>query len=447
MTRESWSSRFGFLVALAGFAIGPGSVWRFPYLVGMHGGGVFLLLYLALAVLIGIPLYTAEISLGRKSQLGPIPGMRKLTRAGSPWVLIGWLGVLSAFMILSYAQVIMGWVIAYMVKIGAGQIAGSTRAQVEQAYGGFISAPGPVLSYTALQIMLLGLVVTRGVQKGIERANRLVLPFRFFFLVLLAIGGLTLPGAMAGVRWYLWPDFSKLDAGTVLAALGQVFYSLGIGMAGSFVYGSYLHPTESDVPGGAAVVTASVAFASFLSGMVMFPALFAFGLEPNVGPGLLFVTMASLFAVLPGGSILGGLFFFLVFLAGFTASIGLLEALTASAMDSFKLGRNRAVWLVLGLLFLAGIPSALSFGPWSEVHLFGLNLFGLIDFVSSNIFLGLGALLMALYAGWAWGFEGFQRETNVGAKRVRVFDAWRPFVRYLIPIAVVLVVLGGLGVL
>jgi NSS family neurotransmitter:Na+ symporter len=373
--------------------------------------------------------------------------MRKLAGVGNPWVLIGWLGVLSAFMILSYAQVIMGWVIAYMIKVGTGQFAGSSRLLVAQAYDRFVSAPGPVLLYTALQIALLGAVVTRGVQKGIERANRIVLPFRFVLLVLLAIGGLTLPGAMAGVRWYLWPDLSRLDAGAVLAALGQVFYSIGVGMAGAFVYGSYLHPRESDVPGGAATVAASVAFASFLSGLVMFPALFAFGLEPNVGPGLLFVTMASLFAVLPAGSLLGGLFFFLVFLAGFTASIGLLEALTASVMDSLGLRRNTAVWLVLVFLFAAAIPSALSFGPWAGLHFFGLSVFGLIDFVSGNLFLGLGALLLSLYTARAWGFEAFQRETNVGAKRVRVFDSWRPFVNYLIPLAVVVVLLAGLGVL
>jgi NSS family neurotransmitter:Na+ symporter len=302
-----------------------------------------------------------------------------------------------------------------------------------------------VLGCTALVSVIVGIIVSRGLQKGIEAANKVLMPLLFASLVVLAIGSLTLPGAMEGLAWYLAPDFSKLTFASVLAALGQVFFSIGIALAGAFVYGSYLKPKESDVPGSTTMVVAFDTMAAFTAGLVIFPAVFAFGLDPSSGPGLLFVTLASVFAQAPAGNIVGAFFFFLVFIAGITSAIGLVEALVASAIDSLGVKRKPAMWTILIAGFLVGIPSALSFGPWSEVRWIGKDPFSFIDFVSGSIMLPVGGLLIAAYTAYVWGFRAFQSETNEGARGIKVFDAWGPFIRLIIPIAVAVVLLSGLG--
>ena len=448
MARERWRSRLGFIMATVGFSVGLGNIWRFPYLAGQNGGGAFVVIYLILALAIGVPLFTAEISLGRRAQRTPIAGMRALTgRARSPWNLIGWLGVIAAFLILSYYQLIMGWIGSYLLQAVSGGLGGASISVLEDRFSAFTADPVAVLVPTAVLMALTGAIVSRGVQAGVERAARLLIPVLFLFLLVLAVGSLRLEGSSRGLSWYLSPDFGAVDGGVVLAALGQVFYSIGVGMAAAFVYGSYLDRRKSDVPGGAAAIVAFDTLAAFLAGLVIFPALFAMGLEPDAGPGLLFVTMSGLFARLPGGALAGGFFFFLVLIAGLTSGMALLEALTATAMESLGWGRRRSLWTVLGLVYLTGIPIALGFGPWAEVRPFGRGLFDLVDFVSGSVLLALGGLLIALYTAWAWGFERFRDETNEGAGRLRVSAAWRPLVRWVIPVAVVLVILSGIGLL
>jgi neurotransmitter:Na+ symporter, NSS family len=447
MTRESWSSRLGFVLATAGFAIGLGNIWRFPYLAGTHGGGAFVAVYIAIALLVGIPLITAEISLGRKAQATPLTGMRALAGRGSPWSLIAWLGLLAAFLIESYYFVILGWAAAYVFRVGSGRFTGAPAPEVAEAFQGFIGGTGEILLWALAMMVLAGVVVSRGLRGGLERAARWLMPVLFLFLVALAIGSLTLPGAAQGLAWYLRPDWSHVNADMVLTALGQVFFSIGIGMAGAFVYGSYLAPRTTDVPGGAAQVVAFDTLAALLAGLVIFPAVFAFGLPPDSGPGLLFVTMSNVFARAPAGALAGAAFFFLVFLAGFTSVIAVLESLAASVHETWGVRRPLAIWGTLGVLFVVGVPSALSFGPWSDVRPFGMDFFTLVDWIAVKVCLPVGGLLIALYAGWGWGFGRFREETNEGAGRVRVGAAWGPFIRFLIPAAVALVTLSGLGLL
>lgn len=445
--REMWGSQLGFILAAIGFSVGLGNIWRFPYLTGQNGGGAFLVVYLALALVIGIPLFTAEISLGRKVRKTPLTGLRELVGRRIQWRAIGWLGIGAAFLILSYYQLIMGWIAAYLARSFGPGFGDADPAALAAAFDAFTARPGPVLAYTAAAMILLGLIVGRGLQAGVERAARILIPVLFFVLVALSVFSLTLDGAGAGLAWYLMPDFSALDAGVVLAALGQVFYSIGVGMAGAFVYGSYLDPEHSDVPGSATRIVAFDTLAAILAGLVIFPALFAFGLEPDSGPGLLFVSMSALFARLPAGDLVAGLFFFLVLIAGATSGLALLETLTSTAMESRGWSRRRAVWAVLGSLYVVGVAIALGFGPWRDVSLFGRGLFDLADYVSGNVFLTVGGLLLSLYVAGSWGFERFRDETNRGAGRVRVTAAWGPVMRWLAPLAVGLVVLGGLGLL
>ncbi len=445
--RETWGSRLGFVLATAGFSVGLGNIWRFPYLVGENGGGAFLIVYVAFAVLIGIPLMTAEISLGRKAGLTPIAGMERLTGSKkSPWNLIGWFGVIAAVLISAYYVMLIAWLVAYVVKTASGASLGATPAETRAHYETFVATPGPIIAYSAAVIVFMALVVRQGVAKGIERLAKVLMPLLVVLLTVLAIRGLTYEGAGAGLTWYLKPDFSALDGAAVMAALGQAFFSIGIGMAVAFGLGSYLQ-RGADVPGNAAIVVLFDTGIAFVAGLILFPALFAFGMDPDQGPGLLFVTMAALFEQMPGGAIFGTAFFFLLLVAGLTSQIAMFEVLVACLMDSCSIERKPAVtWGGLGS-FVLTVPIVLSLGPWSEFRILGMNLFDFVNRVSGDYLLALGGILISLYVAYVWGWERFRDETNEGGGRFRVAPWWGPLIRFVIPIAVTLVLLAGLGVI
>ncbi len=448
MAREHWGSRFGFIMATAGFAVGLGNIWRFPYVTGQNGGAAFLIVYLAFAILIGIPLMTAEMSLGRKTQLSPIAGMLKLTgSANTPWNLIGWLGVLTAVLIQAYYVMLLAWIVGYFVMIATGQLAGASPQEIQATYDGFVSRPMLVLGYDLALVVFMGVALTRGLTKGVEQVAKVAMPLLFLLLLLLTARSLTFPGAMEGLEWYLKPDFSKITGSTLMAALGQSFLSIGIGMAGTFVFGSYLDARRSDVPGSVVIVVAFDTGVAFIAGLMIFPALFAFGIAPDSGPGLLFVTMPNLFEQMPAGQLFGMMFFFLIVLAGITSAIALFEAIVATISDSLELDRTPSVVITLGGVFLLSIPIVLSQGPWSYIQIGGRDLFGFIDHVSGNYMLAMGGLLISLYVAVKWGWSNFRDETNVGSGRIKVNLTWMPFVRFVIPVAVTLVLLAGFGLL
>jgi NSS family neurotransmitter:Na+ symporter len=435
-------------MATAGFAIGLGNIWRFPYLTGTNGGGAFLLGYVLFSILIGIPLLSAEISMGRKAQLTPLAAMTSLTgSAWSPWNLIAWLGMAAAVLIQSYYLMLIGWIIGYFRMIVTGQLATVPPDRLGATYETFIGTPGPVIVYTMLVIVLLALIARRGLRRGLERVGIYAMPVLFVLLLLLAIRSLTFPGSWKGLVWYLTPDFSAINGRILLEALGQAFYSIGIGMATAFGLGSYLHREDSDVPGNAALVVACDTFVAFLAGLVIFPALFAFGLEPDTGPGLLFVTMTNMFARMPAGSVFGGAFFFLLILAAITSAAALFEVLTTMLTDLTRLRRRTATWLLAGMFGLLSTPVILSLAPGSSLRVLGMNLFDFADAASGRYLLPLGGLMLALYVAFVWGFDRFRDETNVGAGRVRVTAAWRPMMVFFIPVAVAFVLLAGAGIL
>jgi len=435
-------------MATAGFAVGLGNIWRFPYVTGSNGGGAFLLVYVAFSMLIGIPLLTAEIGLGRKTRLSPLAGMRTVSgHPLHPWNAVGWMGTATSAIIMSYYLMILGWIVGYLFMAISGDLAAPPRGDYAGLYEGFVSRPGVVLAYTAGVTAAICLVVWMGVRKGVERLAQIGMPLFFVILLALAVRSLTFPGAAEGLAWYLRPDFSALDGEAVLIALGQSFYSIGIGMAAAFGFGSYLHPAASDIPGSAAIVVAFDTMVAFIAGLVLFPALFAFGLEPDVGPGLLFVTMANLFGQIPAGQLLSIAFFFLLLLAGVTSAVAQIEVLVATLEDSCSIGRTKGVVLVGGGLLFLNVPVVLSQGPWSEVSVFGMDLFVLTDYVSGSVLLPIGALALALYVAVSWGWKGFRDDLNQGAGTVRVGPSWKPFVMVLIPLAVAMILLVGLGVI
>lgn len=443
-SRESWGSRFGFIMSTIGFAIGLGAVWRFPYMVGVNGGGAFLLVYVLISIVIGIPLFIAEMGLGRKTHLNPVEGMRKLTKKGSPWIGIGWIGVIASLLIMSYYIVVIGWMLAYLLKMATGAFAGLSIDEVSNVYTSFISNPMQGVIFTLLIVIILGVIVTRGLKDGIENCCKYLMPALFVILIILAIRSIMLPGAIEGIKWYITPDFSKITPQVVLAALGQAFFAIGIGVAAAFVYGSYLDDKKSNIPGDATIIVLSNTMIAIVAGFIIFPAIFSFGMSPAAGPGLTFVTMPNLFSQMSGGVIFGTAFFFLVIIAGITSGIGYLEAIVCTISEVFKLERKKAVWSTLLVIFTLSIPCILANGPWSEIIILGRNFFDLADFISGNILMPLGALMISLYTAYKWKYENYMDEVNIGAGKVRVYKFMKPIVIYLIPIAVLIIMVTGL---
>jgi NSS family neurotransmitter:Na+ symporter len=435
-------------MATAGFAVGLGNIWRFPFMTGMNGGGAFLLLYLAIVLVVGIPLLTAEISLGRRAQLTPIAGMWKLTGSRtSPWNLLSWLALMAAILIGAYYVMVAAWIVGYFFMIAGGRFTNASTELIATTYSVFTTSLGPMFLYSFLLIISMAAIAARGLRGGLERLARVAMPALLILMAVLALWSLGLPGARAGLAWYLTPDFSAIDASTVLAALGQVFYSVGIGMVAAFALGSFLEPGKSDIPGDAAIIVACDTVVAVLAGLVIFPALFAFGLEPDAGPSLLFITMTSLFSQMPFGALFGAIFFALLILAAMTSLVAMFEVMTATLIDASGMRRQPAIatvavtWAVLtSIVVLAQGPLA---GTWA----FGLDLFGLLDTTSGQFLLPAAGLVLALYTAYHWGFRDFARETNAGARSLRVNALWRPLIVVVIPAAVTLVVLMGWGLL
>ena len=445
MVRENWGSRFGFIMATAGFAIGMGNIWRFPYIVGESGGGAFILVYLILTAIIGIPLLTAEISLGRKAQLTPIAGMKKLSSPTSFWNIIGWVELLTTIIILGFYLMIMSWVTVYLKEYITGEAFKYTSDTIQTHFVELQQDPTTLITYSAVISVIMAFVAARGLQGGVELVSKVFMPLLLVMFILLAFGSNTFEGSSEGLWWYLTPDFSKINFSVILAALGQIFFSVGIALTAGFVFGSYLDKKKSDIPGSVGIVVFFDTAIAIIAGLVIFPALFAFGIEPNSGPGLLFVTMASLFKEIPFGMFLGGLFFLLVFIAAFTSIIGLLEAVISTAMDSFKISRVKSVTLCVLLTFTLCVPNILGFSTWSDTQIFGMSIFGFFDFLSAKILLPLGGLLISVYVAFVWGFDKFMEETNQGSDKIKVTPIWGPVMKFIIPIIILVILIYGLA--
>ena len=345
---------------------------------------------------------------------------------------------------MSYYIVVIGWMLAYLVKTFMGSFNGLSITEVSQVYSNFISSPSQVLFYTAIMIILLGIIVNKGLKAGIENCCKYLMPALFIILILLAIRSMLLPGAMEGIIWYLTPDFSKITGEVILAALGQAFFAIGIGVAAAFVYGSYLDDEKSNITGDATIIVISNTAIAIVAGLIIFPAIFSFGMSPTEGPGLTFITMPNLFSQMTGGKLFGCAFFFLVIIAGITSGIGYIESIVCTISEVFDINRKKTVWIVLTSIFLLSIPCILANGPLSEVNIFGKNFFDLADYISGNILMPLGALMISIYTAYKWKFENYMDEVNTGSKKVRVYKWMKPIVVYLIPISVFIIMIAGL---
>ena len=395
MERESWGGKMGFWLAAAGSAIGLGNIWRFPYLTGANGGAAFVFIYLLIVLTIGFSVMLAEFAIGRHTNLNAVGAFQKLK--GGPWQIAGWMGVLAGFVILSFYSVIGGWTIKYILSSFTGMISTSTNST--DYFLNFIANGPQTVLYHAIFMAITIFVVYRGVGKGIEDTCKILMPALFAILVILIIRAVTLPGALAGIDFYLNPDFSKITGKTILAALGQAFFSLSLGMGCMITYGSYIKSKKDSLPKAAAIITLLDTSAAFLAGFVIFPTVFAFGAEPGAGPGLTFITLPKVFALMPGGQVWSALFFLLLCVAALTSAISLLEVVVAYAIDNLKWPRHKAAIGIGGVIFLLGVPSALSQGAVS-LNILGMSFLDLLDFISNNILLTVGGLLISLFVGW-----------------------------------------------
>lgn len=442
--RETFSSRLGFIFAAAGSAIGLGNIWRFPYLVGVYGGAAFLIVYLAIVIIIGVVCFIAEVSLGRHTRQSNVGAFKSIKAS---WAPVGLIGIIAGFMILSFYGVVGGWTIYYFIKAIAGFGFADPSASAE-LFGSFISHPISPLLFTALFMAVTIWIVYNGIQDGIEKYSNIMMPALFIVIVILAIRSLTLPGGGAGLEFYLKPDFSKITGETLLAALGQVFFSLSLGMGSILTYGSYLSKQEN-IPFVCTTVPLMDTLVAFLAGLVIFPAVFAYGFEPGQGGGLAFVTLPAVFSEMPAGNLFGGAFFFLLFLAALTSAISLLEPVVAYMTEEHSWERKKATIVMGSIIFMVGIAASLSNGIWSGFVVAGRNFFDLLDFVSGNILLPVSGMLTAIFVGWIWGSKNaLQEATNDGNVQFAWGNLWaNVLIKYVAPILIAVVFISSVGII
>lgn len=437
--REQWGSKVGFILAAAGSAVGLGNLWKFPYMAGKNGGGAFVLVYFIILFLVGFTLMLAEITLGRYTQLNAIGAYRKISKKLS-WV--GALGVLAGFIILSYYSVVGGWVINYIVKSFTGALNVADAEALGGMFGDLISGTVEPIVYHAAFMLLTMIIVLGGIGGGIERSSKILMPGLFIMIVIIAVRAVTLPGAIEGIKYLLVPDFQTIikNPGIILDALGQVFFSLSLGMGCMVTYGSYLSK-DTNIPESATAIPLIDTGVALLAGLIVLPAVFAFGYEPSAGPGLLFITLPAVFAQMPLGSLFSILFFFLVLFAALSSSISLLEVCVSYVVDEWKMKRKTAVFVIGFAMFCIGIIASLSFGQLSHIKIIGdRNFFDSLDFVASNILLPLGGLLLCIVVGWVWGTDKAVKEaSNNGQLEFKLAGSWSFLVKWVGPIAISIV--------
>ncbi|MTI15116.1 sodium-dependent transporter [Sansalvadorimonas verongulae] len=438
LTAQTWTHRWTFVLAAAGSAIGLGNLWKFPYITGVNGGGAFVLVYLICIAVIGLPIMMAETALGRHGRHSPIVSMRELARESGVskwWGAVGWLGALTGFLILSFYSVVAGWAIDYTLQMFSGTFQGMSAAEIGSNFDSMLANPVQLTLWHSIFMLLTGLVIARGVHKGLESGVRVMMPALMALLLVVLIYSATSSGHfMEGLSFLFSFHPEDLSWDAVLAAMGHAFFTLSLGMCAIMAYGAYMPKKASIARTASSVVLLDTAIA-LMAGMAIFPLVFANGMEPGAGPGLLFVTLTSAFVSLPGGQMIGGLFFLLVVLAALSSAISLVEPTVAWVVERFSIGRAAATVAYCILVWLFGLGTVFSFNEWSgeSAQLFGMTFFEFIDYLTANITLPLGGLLIAVFAGWTMKRSHIYKELNIP---LGAFNLWRAMCRVVAPICV-----------
>lgn len=441
-----WSSRFTFLMASVGFAVGLGNIWRFPYIAGENGGAAFVLIYLACAFGIGVPILIAEVLIGRRGQGSPTSSMATLAaqnqRSGG-WRIVGGMGLLAAYTIEIVYSVVVGWVLWYLFKAITTGFAGVDGEIAAAQFGAVLGDTTGMLVWTLIGLAITGFIIYAGVKSGIERAVSIMMPLLFVLLAGLALYNYFAGGFFEALSWLFTPDFSKIGFPTLLIAIGQAFFSLSVAMAGMMVYGSYL-PRSISIANSVLVIVLVDIGVALLAGLVVFPAVFNNGLDPAAGPGLIFQTLPVAFAQMPGGYVFSVLFFLMLSVAGITSMVGLVESVVAWLEDRFTMQRHTSALLVVGSIAVFSVLSILSYNVLDEWRIAGRNFNDTMDFFSNQILLPLGGLLIAVFAGWAMTRASTRDELSTMGEGA--FTLWHFLIRFVVPLALgVIFVMGMVG--
>ncbi|MBS1420284.1 MAG: sodium-dependent transporter [Oscillospiraceae bacterium] len=450
MKRENFRSRIGFLLVSAGCAIGIGNVWKFPYVVGENGGGVFVLFYLLFLLCMGVPVLTMELAVGRASRKSAVLGYKALEKPGAKWHIHGWFCVAGCCLLMMYYTTVSGWMLDYFVKFLSGSFSpGMSAEAVGSAFPAMLSAPGEMGLWMAVTVLAGFAVCSFGLQKGLERITTVMMSALMVLMVILAGHSFTLPGAGEGVAFYLLPDFEKVrqvGLGKVItAAMNQSFFTLSLGIGAMEIFGSYMSDRHS-LGGEAVRICAMDTFVAVTAGLIIFPACFSFGVQPDSGPSLIFVTLPNIFVNMSGGRVWGALFFLFMTFASFSTVIAVFENLLACCIDNFGWSRKKAVLINCAFILIASIPCVLGYNIWSELSLIGgRDVLDSEDFLVSNLLLPLGSLIYLLFCvtKWGWGFDHYLAEANKG-EGLKLSPKFRYFFQFALPPLILIILIQGL---
>ena len=453
MSRENFRARLGFILVSAGCAIGIGNVWKFPYVTGVNGGGVFVLFYIISLVIMGVPILTMELAVGRASRKSAVLGYKALEPKGSRWHIHGWLCVIGCCLLMMYYTTVSGWMLGYCFKFASGTFSGMQPSDVDTVWTDMLANPGEMTLYMVIIVLAGFIVCSFGLQKGLERISKWMMICLLALIVILAINSLTLDGAMEGVKFYLVPDFERAAevgiGNVIVAAMNQSFFTLSLGIAAMEIFGSYMSDANR-LPGEAVRICCLDTFVALMSGMIIFPACFSFGLEPGQGPSLIFMTLPRVFVSMTGGRLWGALFFLFLTFASFTTVLAVFENIMASCMDNFGWSRKKAT-IVCGIfILLASMPCVLGYNLWYFEASLPSGATGKIldieDFLVSNLLLPIGSLIYLLFcvSKWGWGFDKYLAEANKGTG-LGMSPRFKIYFQFILPMLILVILLVGLG--
>lgn len=450
MKRESFKSRIGFLLVSAGCAIGIGNVWRFPYVTGENGGGLFVLLYLLFLIIMGLPVLTMELAVGRASRKSAVLGYKELEKKGSKWHIHGWIAILGCYVLMMYYTTVSGWMVSYFFKFLKGDFTkGMSAEDTKAAFGNLLSDPKQMTFWMILTVVLGFFVCSRGLQNGLEKISKFMMSALLILIVVLAIHSITLSGAAEGVKFYLVPNMKSVSnvglKNIITAAMNQAFFTLSLGVAAMEIFGSYMSK-DFTLAGEGIKICGLDTFVAIMSGLIIFPACFSYGVEVDAGPSLIFVTLPNVFVNMAGGRVWGCLFFLFMTFASFSTVIAVFENIMSFCMDMFGWSRNKAA-AVNGIIILAAsMPCVLGYNIWKNLHLIGgRDVLDSEDFIVSNLLLPIGSLvyLMFCVTKWGWGFDKYIDEVNTG-KGIKICKKLKLYFQFILPILIIFILIQGL---
>lgn len=448
MERESFKSRLGFILVSAGCAIGIGNVWRFPYVTGQNGGGIFVLLYLLFLVIMGIPVLTMELAIGRASKKSAVLAYKKLEKPKSKWHIHGWFCILGCYLLMMYYTPVSGWMLSYFFKFATGTFeSGMTAEQVGNVFSNLMSNPVEMIIWMAVMAITGFFVCSKGIQNGIEKVSKVMMILLLALIIILAINSLTLSGAAEGIKFYLVPDLEKVQSigigHIITSAMSQAFFTLSLGIASMEILGSYM-TREKTLPSESIKICILDTFVAITAGLIIFPACFSYGVEPNQGPALIFVTLPNVFVNMTGGRIWGTLFFMFMTFACFSTVIAVFENLISFCIDMFNMSRTKSVIINAIIMLIGCLPCIFGFNLLSGFNILGKGVLDIEDFAVSNILLPVGAFLYSLFCStkFGWGFDGYLNECNQG-EGIKFPRFFKPYIKYVLPVLVLIVFISG----